>query len=324
MKPIEKRSIKYKFIILTSLLLLAAIFGISRGSAHLPFNELLLEQNRPILMLRLLRVFLAIVAGSGLAVSGITLQAVLRNPLAEPYLLGTSSGAGLGAVAATIFGFLNIYLPIAAFVGACLTALLVYLLARQDNRVEIQSLILAGVVVSVAFSGIIVFLVSFYDNKALHGILWWLWGSLQVYDFKLLAVASILVTAGIGSIYLLSQDLNALSLGDEEAIHLGVDADLIKKILILITSLITASIVCICGIIGFVGLIIPHAMRYFAGPNHKTLIPAACIGASAFMIFCDLISRTMTPPFEVPIGVITACVGAPLFIILLKAKEKIR
>ncbi|HAJ56249.1 MAG TPA: iron ABC transporter permease [Candidatus Omnitrophica bacterium] len=319
-----KQNNRIKFFLLSGILLFSIILGITKGSVDLSLRELLLEQNRHILLLRLLRVALAIIAGSGLAACGITLQAILRNPLAEPYLLGTSSGAGLGAVAAIIFGALNIYLPLAAFAGASLTVVLVYLLARQDNKIEIQSLILAGVVVSVALSGIIVFLVSFYDNKALHGILWWLWGSLQVYDIKLLGTISILVIGGIIFIYTLSQDLNALSLGEEEAIHLGVDAETIKKYLFLVTSLITAGIVCICGIIGFVGLIIPHATRYLVGPNHRVLIPAACVAASAFMILCDLISRTLTPPFEIPIGVITACIGAPLFIALLKAKEKIK
>jgi iron complex transport system permease protein len=319
-----KPETKTKTLLLFIFFCIAVFFGITKGSVNIPLQELFLSENRHILILRLLRVFLAVIAGSGLAVCGITLQAILRNPLAEPYLLGTSSGAGLGAVIAIILGAFNIYLPLAAFAGACLTIILVYFLARQGNRVEIQSLILSGVVVSVALSGIIVFLVSFYDNKSLHNLLWWLWGSLQIYDFKLLTAVSILVIPGIFSIYALSQDLNALSLGEEEAIHLGVNTEIIKKYLFLITSLITAGIVCICGIIGFVGLIIPHAMRFFVGPNHKALIPASCLGAAAFMIFCDLLSRTIAPPFEIPIGVITACVGAPLFIALLKTKEKIR
>lgn len=319
-----KQKTKVKTLFLLIFFCIAVFLGITKGSVNIPLQELLLSENRHILLLRLLRVFLAVIAGSGLAVCGITLQAILRNPLAEPYLLGTSSGAGLGAVIAIILGAFNIYLPLAAFAGACLTIILVYFLARQGNRVEIQSLILSGVVVSVALSGIIVFLVSFYDNKSLHNLLWWLWGSLQIYDFKLLGAVSILVIPGILSIYALSQDLNALSLGEEEAIHLGINTETIKKYLFLITSLITAGIVCICGIIGFVGLIIPHAMRFFVGPNHKILIPASCLGAAAFMIFCDLLSRTIAPPFEIPIGVITACAGAPLFIALLKTKEKIR
>lgn len=313
-----------KAIPLFVLFLATAFFGIIKGSVNIPINELFTPANSHILQLRLLRVFLAIITGGGLAVCGITLQAILRNPLADPYLLGTSSGAGLGAVIGLISGIIKIYLPLAAFSGAILTVILVYLLARRDNRVEMQSLILSGVVVSVALSGIIVFLVSFYDDKALHSLLWWLWGSLQIYDFKLLSAVSAIVIAGIICIYTLSQDLNALSLGEEDALHLGINTEYIKTLLILITSIITASIVCVSGIIGFVGLIIPHAARFIVGPNHKVLIPSACVLSATFMIACDLISRTLAPPFEIPIGVITACVGAPLFIALLKIKEKVR
>lgn len=311
-------------LVLFVLLILVVFLAISKGSVDLPLSRLLLPENRNILSLRLFRVLLAAVTGSGLAVAGIALQATLRNPLAEPYLLGTSSGAGLGAVIAMILGVAKIYLPAAAFLGAFATIGIVYVLARQGPRVAVQSLILSGVVTSVALSGIIVFLVSVFDNKGLHNLLWWLWGSLQIYDLKLLLTVCAIVIAGIAGIYMLSQDLNALSLGEEEAIHLGIDAETVKKILFLVTSLMTASIVCVCGIIGFVGLIIPHATRFLVGPNHRVLIPAACLAAAIFMVASDLLSRILMPPFEIPIGVITAIVGTPLFMVLLKTKEKIR
>ncbi len=318
-----KKSDRTKILFLLALLGAAAFLGISQGSVHLSLRQLLSAEHRPILELRLLRVLLALVAGSGLAVSGIALQAVLRNPLAEPYLLGTSSGAGLGAIVAIILGAANIFLPLSAFLGAVSTVALVYLLAKEGRRVAAQSLILCGVVVSVALSGIIVFLVSFFDHKALQSLLWWLWGSLQIYDLKLFGIVSIIVAAGTLCIYALSQDLNAMNLGEEGAIHLGIDIESTKKLLFLATSLITASLVCVCGIIGFVGLIIPHGMRLVIGTNHRTLIPAACLASGIFMIVCDLISRVLLPPFEIPIGVITACVGAPWFIILLKTKHKV-
>jgi iron complex transport system permease protein len=195
-------------------------------------------------------------------------------------------------------------------------------LAKEGGKAAAQSLILCGVVVSVALSGIIVFLVSFFDQKALQGLLWWLWGNLQIYDLKLFGIVSAIVVAGILCIYALSQDLNAMNLGEEGAIHLGIDTESTKRILFLATSLITASIVCVCGIIGFVGLIIPHGMRRIIGSDHRILIPATCLASGIFMIFCDLISRTLLPPFEIPIGVITACLGAPWFIFLLKTKQK--
>jgi iron complex transport system permease protein len=145
----------------------------------------------------------------------------------------------------------------------------------------------------------------------------------EVYDYRLMLLVSMPVILGIAAIYVFSQDLNAISAGEEEAIHLGIDTQKIKKTLILITALITASLICICGIIGFVGLIVPHTMRLAVGPNHKTLIPATCLAASIFMVACDLLSRTLFAPIEIPIGVITAIIGAPVFIILLKKGRRI-
>ncbi|MFH1397351.1 MAG: iron ABC transporter permease [Candidatus Omnitrophota bacterium] len=309
---------------LLGLLALAVFLGISKGSVSIPIKDLLLGENRVILYLRIFRILMAVLSGCGLAVCGIALQAILRNPLAEPYILGTSSGAGIGAVLVMISGVSFIYLPLAAFCGAMLSIILVYNLARQNNKINEHSLILSGVIVSIALSSLIVFLISTSTKEALQGITWWLWGSLQVYDHELLALVSLIVFVGIGVIYLFSQDLNAISLGDEEALHLGIDIDIIKKILIIISSLITAALVCVSGIIGFVGLIIPHIMRLVVGPNHKILIPVSCLAAAVFMIICDILSRVIAAPFEIPIGVITALVGAPAFIILLKKKQTIK
>ncbi len=318
------KRLRKKILLLFVILFFAVFLGIFKGSVNIPFSELLLKTNQPILNLRLFRILMGIVAGMGLAVSGIVLQAILRNSLAEPYLLGTSSGAGLGAVIAIVIGASRIYLPLAAFIGAILSIILVYNLAKQNNKILPQSLILSGVIVSVALSAIIVFLISISGNEALHGMTWWLWGSLQVYDFKLLLIVSAIVFFGMAVIYIFSQDLNAISIGEEEAIHLGIDVESVKKILILITSLITASLVCICGIIGFVGLMIPHMMRLIVGPNHKILIPTTCLAAAIFMVVCDTFSRTLFPPLEIPIGVITAILGAPTFIFLLKMKQGIK
>ena len=306
------------------MLLLAAIaLGLIKGAVHIPLQNLFLSVNQPILSLRLLRIFTAILAGCGLAVSGIALQAILRNPLAEPYLLGTSSGAGLAAVIAVVLGVSRIYMPLAAFIGAIASIIIVYNLAKEGTRISDRSLILAGVIVSIALSALIVFLVSLFANLALHEMAWWLWGSMQVYDYKLIGFVAVAVIAGIIAIYCFSQDLNAISMGEEEALHLGIDTQNIKKILILITALITASLICICGIIGFVGLIVPHMMRIIVGPNHKVLIPTTCLAAAVFMVGCDVLSRTLFAPVEIPIGVITAIIGTPVFIILLKKGKRI-
>jgi len=313
-----------KKIIFLFLLLCAAVFlGLINGSVQIPLSSLILKDNQVILNTRLLRILAAILVGSGLAVSGIALQAILRNPLAEPYLLGTSSGAGLAAVIAVIAGISRVYMPLAAFIGAVISIVLVYSLATERRRVADKSLILSGVIVSIAFSSIIVFLVSLFGNQAMHEMNWWLWGSLQVYDWQLLLLVSIPVILGVFLIYIFAQDLNAISIGEEEAIHLGIDLQKVKNILVLIAALITASLICICGIIGFVGLIVPHMIRMLVGPNHKVLIPTTCLAASIFMVSCDIVSRTLFSPVEIPIGVITAMIGAPVFILLLKQGKRI-
>jgi len=312
-----------KTILLITLFVLAIIWGVLSGSVSMTAGELVRAENRQILNLRLARTFLAILAGGGLAVLGATLQALLRNPLAEPYLLGTSNGAGLGAVIAVILGLSSVLLPVAAFIGTLVSIVLVYFISKHGNKLSAHSLILAGVIVSIAFSGLMIFLISICGDEAFNGVLWWLWGSLQVYDFRLLLIVSVIVFAGVGVIFIFSQDLNAISLGEEEAIHLGINTEFLKVLLFLITSLVTGSLVCICGIIGFVGLVIPHMARIVVGPNHRSLLPASWLAGAVFMIFCDVLSRTLFSPMEIPIGVMTAVTGAPVFIALLKRRERV-
>jgi iron complex transport system permease protein len=316
----RKNSNRY-ILFLFAFLVLSAVIGLYKGAVDIPFSSYLTGDNRIIVQLRVMRLLMAMCAGSGLAVCGIVMQAILRNSLAEPYLLGTSSGAGLGAVAVISAGASSLFLAPAAFIGALLSTMLVYLVARRGRRVSEHSLILAGVIISMALSAVIVFLISISRNEALYGITWWLWGNLQVLDGRLLGIAGSIVGAGIVAVYFFSRDLNAVSTGEEEAMHLGIDTEALKKILIALVALMTASLVCVCGIIGFVGLIIPHAARLLVGPDHKSLIPAACLLGSAFMIVCDVISRCVFVPVEIPIGVITALVGAPLFILLLRGRR---
>jgi iron complex transport system permease protein len=304
------------------LLLLISAVALLYGSVRLGPLELFQQRYRAILYLRILRVITAIIAGAGLATCGVALQAVLRNVLAEPYLLGTSSAAGLAAVGAVVLGLPAALTPVVSFCGALLSVFIVYRLARKDFRFDIQAMLLSGVIISILSSAVMVFIISFSANEALHGMLWWLWGSLQNYDLKLLLAVGLITLGGCAYIFFLAQDLNGLSLGEEGAIHLGIDAEKVKKEVFLVTSLITASLVSLCGIIGFVGLIVPHAVRLLIGPNHKTLIPAVWILAAAFLVACDLLSRTLFVPFEVPLGVISAFIGAPLFILLLRRKDK--
>lgn len=319
-----KTAPKKIFIILGLILTAAVIAGISFGSVAIPLKEIILAENRPIILLRFSRVVLAVFVGAGLASSGAALQAVLRNPLAEPYLLGASSGAGLGAVSGLLLGLSTVYLPLAGFLGALFSIVLVYNLAKESGRIPVQSLILSGVVIAIAFTGLTVFLISSASREAVHGVLWWLLGSLQVYDPWLLTVCGVVVILGAGVIFFLSQDLNAISLGEEEALHLGIEIEKVKKILFFVTSVVTGAIVSVSGMIGFAGLIVPHMMRLLVGPNHKKLIPACCLAGAAFLVVCDVFSRSIMAPAEIPIGVITSLVGAPVFILLLKRRQKVK
>jgi iron complex transport system permease protein len=257
-----------------------------------------------------------------LAVAGVIFQGILRNPLAEPYVLGVSSGAGLGAVLGLCFNLSMQVLPLVSFLGALCTMVIVYNLAKVNGKVTTQGLLLSGVIVAAVFSSLLLFFVSLSPNEAMHGITWWLLGSLQVFDLKLLIVVGVLIVIGIAVAIYFSRDLNAISLGEEEAQHLGIDVAAVKMILFVVASLITGSIVCVCGIIGFIGLIIPHAVRFVCGSDHKIVLPASALAAGAFLILADALSRSAMPPVEIPIGVITAFIGGPVFIFLLRKKQK--
>lgn len=316
---------KRKFSILFALfilLLVSIAAGISNGAIKLNLRILFSQEYAQILHLRVSRVILGLVSGAGLAVAGVIFQGILRNPLAEPYVLGVSSGAGLGAVLALFFNLNAEFLPLAAFVGAGLTMFLVYNLAKINTKVSTQGLLLSGVIVGAVFSSLLLFFVSISPNEAMHGITWWLLGSLQVFDMKLLFIVASIISLGIAIALYFARDLNAISLGEEEAEHLGINVEAVKKILFIIASMITGSIVCICGIIGFVGLIIPHILRSICGSDHRIVLPASAISASIFLILSDTLSRTLMPPIEIPIGVITSLIGGPVFILLLRKKQK--
>lgn len=312
-----------RILLLLFILLCASVLvGISFGPTKLNLSELFTSKNIVILHLRIARVILGLIAGAGLAVAGVIFQGILRNPLAEPYVLGVSSGAGLGAVLALSFHLSMQFLPLTAFLGAGLTMFIVYTIAKINGRVSSHSLLLSGVIVGAIFSSLLLFFVSISSNEAMHGITWWLLGSLQVSEIKLLAGIGILILAGICVAIYFARDLNAISLGEDEAHHLGINVELVKKILFIAASLITGSVVCVCGIIGFVGLIIPHAIRLICGADNRIVIPASAISAGAFLILADTLSRTLIPPVEIPIGVITALIGGPIFIALLRRRQK--
>ncbi|MEA3328256.1 MAG: iron ABC transporter permease [Candidatus Omnitrophota bacterium] len=322
------REMKSKNIIglLILLLMVMAVLSVFIGAVWISPLRLLSGQNPDILRLRIVRTILAFIAGAGLSAAGVILQGLLRNPLAEPCVLGISSGAGLGAASCIVLGLssgaLGLgFLPLMAFLGALLTMILVYNLAKTNGKISIYNLLLSGVIVSAVLSAILIFMVSISTREGLHSILWWLLGSLQQFDLKLVIVTGVIVTACLSASLIFWRDLNIITLGEEPAIHLGLRVEAIKKILFILASLLTAGVVSVCGLIGFVGLIVPHLMRILLGPNHKFLLPSSIIGGGLFLITCDLLSRTLLSPVEIPIGVITALIGGPLFITLLRRKR---
>ncbi len=314
--------------VLIILLILTAIMSICVGAVKIPALDIFNPSNREIITIRYARVILAIIAGGGLSVGGVILQGLLRNPLCEPYVLGISSGATLGAVLAIVSGigyamFSFSILPIFAFLGATIALFLVYRISQVSGRIPIQNLLLTGVIVGAVLSSIAIFIVSFSQKEAVHNVMWWLLGNLQIFEFKLLFSVALVVTIGTILSFIFFRELNAISLGEEEALHLGIDIERVKRALFLIASLITGAIVSVTGMIGFIGLIVPHFMRLIVGPNHKMLIPSSFLAGGIFLVICDAISRIILSPSEVPIGVITAVLGGPFFISLLRKKSKL-
>jgi len=318
----------YQIILFLLLLLFgAALLSLFIGSVSISPARLLSPDLRGILFLRITRLVLAVVAGAALAVVGAILQGLLKNPLADPYILGISSGSGLGAVIAILFGinlsFLgSLSLPLFAFLAGLVTIFLVYLLSKKGPRVGTEDLLLSGVIITAMLSGIIMFIVSATEREGLHSALWWLLGNTQIYDLKLLVVVSAISVIGIVVSTLLARNLNIMSLGEEEAITMGLDVEKVKLIFFIISSVMTAAVVSVCGMIGFVGLIIPHIARRIIGPDHRRLIPASALCGGIYLILCDILARRVTQPVELPIGVVTAICGAPFFILLLRRSRR--
>jgi iron complex transport system permease protein len=279
---------------------------------------------RDILVLRLTRVLAGLIIGAALSCAGVVLQAILRNPLAEPYVLGVSSGAGLGAGIAILTGLgaANAFtLPLCAFVIAVLTLAVVYALASQSSGPSVYGLILSGVIVSSVCSSLLMFLVSVAPIEGMHSVVWWMLGNLEVTSDALLAATGSLTVLGCAGIWWLAPDLNTLTLGREMAHHLGTRVKTAVAVGLVLATLITAASVGVGGLIGFVGLVVPHTMRHLVGPDHRRLIPAAALGGGAFLALCDAIARTVMD-VEIPVGVVTALIGGPFFLVLLRRRRQ--
>jgi iron complex transport system permease protein len=271
---------------------------------------------------RIPRIVLAALVGAALSSSGVVFQALLRNPLADPYILGISSGAGLGTMLAVIGGFgwtLWGRSPIAvfAFIGALATVWLVWGLGRITGRYHVTGLLLAGVVVNAFFSALILFLVSIARSQQLHATMFWLMGNMTEEDFFALWVATGCIGTGILALFFLSPQLNVISVGHQDAQSIGVPVGRIEFAAFAISAFITAVAVSLSGLIGFVGLIIPHAVRLVFGPDHRQLLPLSALAGALFLVVADTVARIIVAPAQLPVGVITAMVGGPFFLILL-------
>jgi len=329
------------FSILVIMLLSSILITISLGSVPIPLGttaKILLNklpaidiertwnivQEDIILSLRLPRIFLAMIVGAMLGTAGIAFQGVLRNPLADPYILGVSSGAAVGAASAILFvnpaSFLaNIAIPLFAFIGAILSLLMVFGIAwrRKGDNV---SLILAGVVVQSFLGAVLSFTITISGTK-LKTIVFWMMGSFASSSWREVLFLIPYLALGFLIIYAFYRNLNILTLGEQAAQHLGMSVERVKIILLVAASMLSAAAVSVVGIIGFVGLIVPHIIRILVGPDHKVLIPASCLAGAIFLLWSDTIARTIIPSMEIPIGVITALAGAPFFGYLLKKKR---
>ena len=352
-KPIEKTKVttylsgrRMRIYSLLGLgIALIVIIGVatSIGSVHIPLSttfSILLDKlpfvdiNQTwqsaiatiVLDIRLPRIILAGLVGAALAIAGATYQGLFRNPLADPYLIGVAQGASLGAV----IGFLlptawNLagfgLIPLLAFIGALLSTVVVYLLARVGKTLPVTTLILSGVALSALLGSIVSYLIISSGDK-LHSIIFWLMGSFSMSQWSEVATALPYIAVGTAVIMIFARLLNVMQLDEEQAQQLGVNVERFKIILLAAATLITAASVAFVGTIGFVGIIIPHAVRLIWGADHRYLLPLSLLTGAIFMIITDLISRTVLAPTEIPISVITAICGAPFFLYLLRRRKK--
>ncbi|MBA3555237.1 MAG: iron ABC transporter permease, partial [Gemmatimonadales bacterium] len=282
-------------------------------SADAPSSTIVRELRAP-------RVLLAFLVGGSLAVCGAALQAMIRNPLAEPYLLGLSGGAGLGAVLAIASRAASAWaVPIAAFLGALAAVGLVYRLSvAAGRRLDPRVLLLSGVVVGSFAGALMSAIIVLSDAAGVRNAFLWLLGGFGAASWQSLAVFSAYAIAPLAWLGFQARALDLIALGDEPAHHLGAEVERIRRLVYLCTALLTAASVAACGIIGFVGLVVPHAVRTVSRPLHRSLLPLVFLSGGAFLVLSDVVSRTVVRPLELPVGVITALVGVPLFAVLLR------
>lgn len=329
---LTRRRIVAVLAVLSAVLALAVVLAASVGNVPLRWDQVLWgpPENVDRLILfetRLPRVLLAAIVGSALGLAGATLQGLLRNPLAEPHLIGVSGGAALGATAAVVLGGRVVLtqmwlLPLAAAAGALVSVALLYRISLVHGRLQPHVLLLAGVVYN-AFAGAFILFVNFLaDFYQAQGLLSWLVGSVAGYGYDLVLPAAVYCTCAGVWLCLQARGLDLLSLGEESAWQLGADVDRVRRVAFLGSSLLVGAVVAVSGMIGFVGLIVPHTLRSLCGADHRLLLPASALGGAIFLVLADLIARSVAAGVEIPVGVVTALAGGPFFLYLLRREQR--
>lgn len=314
--------------VLIALVIIASLYSLSTGELNISLLKVpsILQQGEGmefmiLTKIRLPRVLLAIAVGGALSLTGVILQGIYRNPLVEPYTLGISGGAAFGVALAIVFGLQAIVgefmLPIAGFIGSFVSIFLVYFLSLKKGSLSINRMLLIGVMISFIASSGMMFLMSITNVENMHSIVFWIMGSLDEPSITLVRTMFYLSFGILFLTMLFSKPLNALRLGEEKARHLGINTGLVIKILFILSSLLTGMSVAVAGVIGFVGLIIPHIVRLIVGSDYRILLMSSFLSGGFFLLVCDVIARTIIAPNELPIGVITGMLGGVIFIFLL-------
>ena len=287
-----------------------------------------------LLTIRMPRVILGLLVGAALGISGAAVQGLFRNPLASPGLIGISSGAGLAAVLVIVLGatllegltqlFGRYTLPLAAFVGGALTTLLIYRLSTVNGRTQVSTMLLAGVAINALAGAAIGFMTFIATDEQLRSITFWNLGSLGGATWRSISMVAPFILLTIIMVPFLAKQLNALLLGEAEAGHLGINVETTKRITVLLVALAVGASVSVAGVIGFIGLVVPHLLRLMVGPDHRVVLPGSALLGAIILLFADLLARTIAVPAELPIGILTAVLGAPFFLwLLIKQRNRI-
>ncbi|MFH2137362.1 MAG: iron ABC transporter permease [Candidatus Omnitrophota bacterium] len=322
-------------IALVLILLGVSIWSLSVGATKIPFSQIVQIMQTPsesspfysiLFQIRLPRILLGFAVGSALSIAGVILQGMFRNPLVSPYTLGISGGAVLG-VCITVVSKLHrvfgiIALPFAGSLGAIAVVLLVYVLSSRKGLLKMHGLLLSGVMISFICSSLVMFIMAIMRAEDVHGIILWIMGSLEQLDWFLIKTVMGVSVFGLIVAYCFFKDLNAFALGEEGALHLGIEIETTKKVLFLLASILIGMSVSVAGMIGFVGLVVPHFMRIYVGSDHRILLVSSYLAGASFLIICDTLSRTIISPQELPVGVITGILGGTVFIFALLRKNR--